>query len=115
MTEVGVNRANEMRPKLLEYAILRAAAWPIEMVEAFAASALAAAAVALFEAERNVLGWREAMVAMLHAAVPQAHDRRVRAYLLAVKRQIYSETSPLPACPPEAEEMLAEHPQLATC
>src|SRR5581483_8929223 len=96
---------------LLEHAVLRAAAWPIETADAFAAPGVAATARALLAAERRVLARRERVAAALHAAVPRAADRASRAYLLALKRHVHAGSTPFPA--PPAGAMLALAPELA--
>ena len=88
------------QPVLLPYAVLRAAAWPIEVTDAFAAPALARLAESILEAERAVVERRDAIVATLHAAIPRAADGPARAYLLAVKRRVHNTTEPLPSVAP---------------
>jgi hypothetical protein len=98
---------------LLQHAVLRAAAWPIETTDAFAAPDLAGAAAALLAAERRILDRRAKVVEALHAAVPTTPAREPRAYLLALKRRVHAGSAPLPAPSPEIETVLAAAPALA--
>src|SRR5579859_7895500 len=80
---------------VLPYAVLRAAAWPVELAVVFAAPSLASSAGSVLAAERALVERRAAVVARLHAAIPRAADGRTRAYLLALKRRIHGTTEPL--------------------
>lgn len=87
--------------------MLRAAAWPIETLDHFAAPHLAESADRLLAEEREILDRRELIVAALHEAVPAFDDRRARAYLLEVKRRVHQGAGMLPNPPAEIEARLA--------
>jgi hypothetical protein len=93
------------RIEVLEHAILRVAAWPIDTVDRFAAPGLEALARRALAAEAVVAARRDHTLAALEHAVPTIADRRLRAWLLQAKRHVYSGDAPLPACP---EKLLAE-------
>jgi hypothetical protein len=103
---------------LLEHAVLRAAAWPIEAISAFAAPELALAAHAVMRAEHEVARRQGLVVEALHAAVPTIDLPEVRWYVLAVKRHVHAGLLqlPTPSAPVEAglsryshvEELIAE-------
>src|SRR5438034_10467051 len=99
-------------PEVLEHALLRSAAWPIEILDAFAAPHLAAAAEAVLDAERRVRERRGATVAALYSAVPTISNPRVRAYFLTMKRRVYNGNEPLPPPSPEVQHRLAEYPEV---
>jgi len=91
---------------------MRAAAWPIEVADTFAAPTLAGEAASLFEAEDAVISRRAAVLTALYAAIPTVADRKTRAYLLAVKRHVHGSTEPLPI--PPAHVDLDTYPAIAT-
>jgi hypothetical protein len=88
-----------MLARLAPRAVLRSAAWPIETVDSFAAPDLARSAEDLLARERAVLDRRAELESILHAVVPTIEERACRRYVLAVKRHVHGETSPLPAAP----------------
>ena len=96
-----------MRIELLKYAVLRAAAWPIETAIDFSAPELARAASALLETERKVVARREATVAELYRALPR-FEPQTRAYLLSVKRHVHCETGELPEPTAEVAARIAQ-------
>jgi hypothetical protein len=104
---------NANQPELLEHGVLRAAAWPIETVAAFAAPDLAAAAATVSNLECGIQRRRDATLAALHAVIPTMPDRATRAYLLAVKRWIHGRTAPLPPAPPQVLGRIEADPGLA--
>lgn len=86
-------------PALIDHAVLRIAAWPIETVDDFAAADLARRADQLAAAAADVDQRRERFVARIHAAVPGAPGRAARAWMLAVKRHAFGSLLPLPERP----------------
>src|SRR5579871_3970479 len=81
---------------LASRAVLRSAVWPIETVDSFAAPALARSAEEMLAHERAVRARREGVESALHAAVPTTAERECRRYVLAVKRHVHAELSPVP-------------------
>src|SRR4051794_10429994 len=96
-----------MPPGLVPYAVMRAAAWPIETVSGFGAPELRACTHAVLKLERAVLDRRQATLEELHFGVPRTPDRRRRASLLQLKRHVHGSTSPLPAIPDGLDPRLA--------
>jgi hypothetical protein len=95
------------RAVLFQHAVLRAAAWPIETVRPFEAPELAQAAAATIAAEQRVLATREVMTDALHAAVPAFEQKGTRSFLLAIRRQVFGDTLPLPDPSPAVAADLA--------
>jgi hypothetical protein len=93
--------------------VLRAAGWPIEVVDAFAARELALLASALMAAERSVIDRKDDVLGALHASVPTIPNRPARAYVLAIQRRIHATSEPLPVPPPGVQATLIEHPAVA--
>ncbi|WP_026416461.1 lantibiotic dehydratase [Actinomadura oligospora] len=102
-------------------AVLRCAALPAQTLAPFHAPALAGAARQVMSARDEIIARRPHIDALLHAAVPEAPDRRVRRLLLAVKRQIHRDAEPLdhldellrrPAVDPALAEALAGEQQV---
>jgi Lantibiotic dehydratase, N terminus len=86
--------------RLLDDALLRCAAWPIETLDAFRAPELAACATAVLKAEGRLYQRREELVARIHSAVALVRERSDRAVLLAIKRRIHSGVEPFDPPPP---------------
>ena len=105
--------ARATRLRLVDEAVVRVAAWPLETVIPFASPALAEAADQLDDAEAAVLDRREAVVAALHAAVPLLGSRAARAWLLDVKRRVHNGPEPLPSAPPAVQAELSALPDLS--
>jgi hypothetical protein len=99
-------------PRLLEHAIVRAAAWPIETTDYFAAPGLAASARAVLRSEAQVLEHRTAVLQALEAAMPGAPDRRARALLLRIRRGLFAGAGPVPGLQ-EAARLLRDVPEVA--
>jgi hypothetical protein len=113
MTTATATRGVRSKVEVVEHAVLRAAAWPIETVDQFAAPGLAEAATAVLAARCRVVAQRDAAVAKLHSAVSCQPDREVRRYLLAAKRAIYSGTGVLPQPSQYVQAAIAAHDSLS--
>lgn len=94
---------------VLEHAQLRAAAWPIETLDDFAAPALTRAVDALDACEAARAADKDLEIAALHAAVPLCADRAARRHLLAHKRAVFADVAP-PVCAPAVAAQLAALP-----
>ncbi len=82
--------------RLVDHAVLRVAAWPIEITDAFAAPALAAAARDLLASAPVA----EAELAdELFVVIPTVEDPRTRRWLLAVRRALAEPRRPVPVAP----------------
>jgi hypothetical protein len=98
---------------VMPHAVLRAAAWPVETADAFAAPRLMEAASALLDDERRILARRESIIQRLYQAVPRFPARRARAYLLAVKRRVHGGVQPLSSPSPDVEAAIAGDPAVS--
>lgn len=99
---------------LLDHAVIRVAAWPIEACEPFRAPELAAAADRLTRAEARALARRGPVVSALYAALPLISSRAARAWLLEQKRSVHRDSAPLPNPPHDVVTELGRHTRLAT-
>jgi hypothetical protein len=95
--------------EVLEHAVLRVAAWPIESLEPFAAPALAAAADAIAAQGASAMRRGRALAATLYEAVAGENDIEVRRGLLALRRALYRGAGPLPPVPAGVRADLAAH------
>jgi hypothetical protein len=98
--------------EILDWAVLRVAAWPIEITERFAAPQLAESARRVLAAERQILARRQETLAILEKAVPIVSGRRARAWLLAVKRLIYNGWETFPEPPADVTAQIGAVPGL---
>ncbi|MGW1989444.1 lantibiotic dehydratase [Embleya sp. NPDC001921] len=89
-------------------ALLRAAAWPVETLEAFAAPGLTVLAARVAARARAVAARRPALLARLHAAVPLLAEPAARHRLLAVRRAVGRGDEPWGAVPVAEDRHLAE-------
>lgn len=104
--------------RVLDHAVLRVAAWPIEIVEQLTAPALADAARAVL-ADRGATGATsgptgpdgrtdgDRLAEEIHAAVPTVEDRTTRRWLLAARRALRTGGDLVPAAPTGAAEAVA--------
>ncbi|MYW00422.1 hypothetical protein, partial [Streptomyces sp. SID3343] len=69
-------------------ALLRAAAWPVETLDEFAAPESAAHAAAVHGVQARVAGRRPELLRLLHDAVPRTEDVTARRRLLAIRRAV---------------------------
>ena len=92
----GSGETQEPGPRLLDHALLRVAAWPVETLERFTAPELAEAASQLAAMTAEIERRSASLIDALHETVPAVPDREVRAYLLATKRSIHAGTAVLP-------------------
>ncbi|MBG0566018.1 lantibiotic dehydratase [Actinoplanes aureus] len=98
--------------EILEWAVLRAAGWPIEITDRFAAPEVAEAAGRLLAVERRIAGRRETTLARLHRAVPVVTGNAARRWLLGVRRLVHQGDDPLPETPAGVAADLALVPGL---
>lgn len=82
---------------ILDRAVLRVAAWPVETVDAFASPSLAALVASLRAHEKAAEKRAPTLADAIHDAVPGVSDRTTRAWLLAVRRAVHGGTGPLPS------------------
>src|SRR5438477_3045516 len=81
--------------RLLDHALVRVAAWPVETLDEFAATALCEAASRVLALTAEIEQRAPALVAVLHECVPRVSDRAARAFLLDAKRRIHAGTTTL--------------------
>ena len=103
--------------RVVDHAVLRVAAWPIEISDAFVAPTLASAArqVLTDRAAAALAGIEPATVAVMdqladeiHAAVPLVTDQVTRRWLLAARRAVRTPTRLVPPLPPGALDAVIE-------
>ncbi|OPC78837.1 hypothetical protein B4N89_32395 [Embleya scabrispora] len=92
-------------------ALLRAAAWPVETLDTFAAPGLTVRAAGIVSRVAALAARRPTLLARLHAAVPHVADPAARHRLLAVRRAVGRGDAPWGALPvigdPELTGLLA--------
>ncbi|HET7488854.1 MAG TPA: lantibiotic dehydratase [Acidimicrobiales bacterium] len=98
--------------QVLSHAVLRVAAWPVEVADRFAAPDLAARTAALSEASAAAGTQALAAADALYAEVPGA-GRAARRWLLAARRALHAGRVPPPA--PAGVEWPAAADALAAC
>ena len=82
------------RIQIADEAVGRIAAFPIEMLDAFAAPKLATMASEIRRVETDIRATSPALLEVLFRAVSQAVDKSTRSWLLEVKRTVYNGVQP---------------------